>query len=72
MLAIFPEVEESTLSKEVLGELSEMVAIVTEEESWTLYFDGSSTSKGGGAGVVLINPNGQATALIQARLSMHE
>ncbi|CAL8163312.1 unnamed protein product [Prunus armeniaca] len=40
-----------------------MVAIVTEEESWTLYFDGSSTSKAGGAGVVLINPNGQATAL---------
>ncbi|CAL2239122.1 unnamed protein product [Prunus armeniaca] len=63
MLALFPEVEESTLSKEVLGELPEMVAIVTEEESWTLYFDGSSTSKGGGAGFVLINPNGQATAL---------
>ncbi|CAL2247455.1 unnamed protein product [Prunus armeniaca] len=63
MLALFPEVEESTLSKEVLGELPKMVAIVTEEESWTLYFDGSSTSKGGGAGVVLINPNGQATAL---------
>ncbi|CAL8119209.1 unnamed protein product [Prunus armeniaca] len=47
----------------MLGELPEMVAIVTEEESWTLYFDGSSTSKGGGVGVVLINPNGQATAL---------
>ncbi|CAL2229588.1 unnamed protein product [Prunus armeniaca] len=30
---------------------------------WTLYFDGSSTSKGGGAGVVLINPDGHATAL---------
>ncbi|XP_016650506.1 PREDICTED: uncharacterized protein YpeP-like [Prunus mume] len=40
-----------------------MVATVTEEEPWTLYFDGSSTSKGGGAGVVLINPYGQATAL---------
>ncbi|CAL8993354.1 unnamed protein product, partial [Prunus brigantina] len=63
MLALFPEVEGSALSKEVLGELPEMVATVTEEESWTLYFDGSSTSKGGGAGVVLINPNGQATAL---------
>ncbi|CAL2256587.1 unnamed protein product [Prunus armeniaca] len=54
MLALFPEVEESTLSKEVLGELPEIVAVVTEEEPWTLYFDGSSTSKGGGAGVVLI------------------
>ncbi|CAL9024801.1 unnamed protein product [Prunus brigantina] len=63
MLALFPEVEGSTLSKEVLGELPEMVATVTEEEPWTLYFDGSSTSKVGGVGVVLINPNGQATAL---------
>ncbi|CAL9017729.1 unnamed protein product [Prunus brigantina] len=56
-------VEGSALSEEVLGELPEMVATVTKEEPWTLYFDGSSTSKGGGAGVVLINPNGQATAL---------
>ncbi|CAL9024373.1 unnamed protein product, partial [Prunus brigantina] len=63
MLALFPEVEGSALSEEVLGELPEMVATVTKEEPWTLYFDGSSTSKGGGAGVVLINPNGQATAL---------
>ncbi|CAL9029781.1 unnamed protein product [Prunus brigantina] len=63
MLALFPEVEGSALSKEVLGELPEMVATVTKEEPWTLYFDGSSTSKGGGASVVLINPNGQATAL---------
>ncbi|BFG30469.1 hypothetical protein CerSpe_167430 [Prunus speciosa] len=63
MLALFPEEEESTLSEEVLGELPEVVAVVTEEEPWTIYFDGSSTSKGGGAGVVLINPEGQATAL---------
>ncbi|CAL2231673.1 unnamed protein product [Prunus armeniaca] len=63
MLALFPEVEESTISKEVLGELPEMVAVVTEAEPWTLYFDGSSTSKGGGAGVVLVNPEGQATTL---------
>ncbi|CAL2240077.1 unnamed protein product [Prunus armeniaca] len=63
MLALFPEIKESTLSEEVLGKLLEMVATVIEEEPWTLYFDGSSTSKGGGAGVVLINPDGQATAL---------
>ncbi|VVA31951.1 PREDICTED: LOW QUALITY PROTEIN, partial [Prunus dulcis] len=49
MLALFPEVEESTLSKEVLGELPEVVATVVEEASWTLYFDGSSTTNGGGA-----------------------
>ncbi|BFG30168.1 hypothetical protein CerSpe_164420 [Prunus speciosa] len=63
MLALFPEVEDSTLSEEVLGELPEIVATVTEEEPWTLYFDGSSTTSGVGAGVVLINPEGQATAL---------
>ncbi|CAL9020720.1 unnamed protein product [Prunus brigantina] len=63
MLTLFPEVEESILYKEVLGELLEMVAVTTEEEPWTLYFDGSSTSKGGGAGVVLINPEGQAMTL---------
>ncbi|XP_021833842.1 uncharacterized protein LOC110773621 [Prunus avium] len=62
-VALFPEEEGSILSEEVLGELPEIVAIVTEEEPWTLYFDGSSTSNGGGAGVVLINPGGQATAL---------
>ncbi|CAL8169053.1 unnamed protein product [Prunus armeniaca] len=63
MLALFPEIEESTISKEVLGELPEIVAVITEEEPWTLYFYGSSTSKGGGAGVVPINPEGQATTL---------
>ncbi|BFG25055.1 hypothetical protein CerSpe_113290 [Prunus speciosa] len=36
MLALFPEVEESTLSEEVLGELPEVVAVVTEKEPWTL------------------------------------
>ncbi|XP_021802189.1 uncharacterized protein LOC110746291 [Prunus avium] len=63
MLALFPEIEESTLSEEVLGELPEVVAVVTEEEPWTLYFDDSSTSSGGGANVVLINLEGQATTL---------
>ncbi|CAL2271820.1 unnamed protein product [Prunus armeniaca] len=63
MLALFPEIEESTISKEVLGELPEIVAVITEEEPWTLYFYGSSTSKGGGASVVRINPEGQATTL---------
>ncbi|CAL2257562.1 unnamed protein product [Prunus armeniaca] len=45
MLALFPEVEEPTLSEEVLRELPKMVAIAIEEELCTLYFDGSSTSK---------------------------
>ncbi|KAI5351295.1 hypothetical protein L3X38_004186 [Prunus dulcis] len=63
MLALFPKLEESILSKKVLGELPQTVAVATKEEPWTLYFDGSSTSEGGGAGVVLINPEGQATSL---------
>ncbi|XP_008223469.1 PREDICTED: uncharacterized protein LOC103323260 [Prunus mume] len=63
MLSLFPEVEESAISKEVLGELPEMVVVVTEAEPWILYFDGSSTSKGGGAGAVLVNLEGQAMAL---------
>ncbi|XP_021830108.1 uncharacterized protein LOC110770303 [Prunus avium] len=63
MLALFPEVEESTLSKEVLGEMSEIVATAIEGEPWTLYFDNSSTSNGEEAGVVLISPEGQATTL---------
>ncbi|CAL8993069.1 unnamed protein product [Prunus brigantina] len=63
MLALFPEVEKSTLSKEVFRELLEIVVVVIEEEPWTLYFNGSSTLKGRGAGVVLINPKGQSTTL---------
>ncbi|KAI5337875.1 hypothetical protein L3X38_017146 [Prunus dulcis] len=63
MLAQFLEAEGSTLSKEVLGELPKVVAIATEEEPWTLYFDGSSATNGGGASVALINLEGQATAL---------
>ncbi|CAL8174482.1 unnamed protein product [Prunus armeniaca] len=61
MLALFPEAEESTLSKEFLGELPEMVFIATENEPHTLYFDGSYTLNGGGASVILINPKRQAT-----------
>ncbi|KAI5323614.1 hypothetical protein L3X38_032686 [Prunus dulcis] len=49
--------------EEVLGELPEVVVTATEEEPWTLYFDGSSTTNGRGAGIVLINPEGQATTL---------
>ncbi|XP_021827276.1 uncharacterized protein LOC110767920 [Prunus avium] len=64
MLALFPEIEETTLSKKVPGELPEVAgAAIEEEEPWTMYFDGSSTSNGGGAGVVLIDPEGQTTAL---------
>ncbi|KAI5336031.1 hypothetical protein L3X38_026165 [Prunus dulcis] len=42
--------------------MPEVVVAATEEEPWTLYFDGSSTTNGGGAGIVLINPERQAMA----------
>ncbi|KAI5317577.1 hypothetical protein L3X38_037284 [Prunus dulcis] len=32
-----------------------MVVVATEDESWTFYFDGTSTSKGGGAGSFAVN-----------------
>ncbi|XP_008237342.1 PREDICTED: uncharacterized protein LOC103336085 [Prunus mume] len=64
MLALFPKVEESTLSKEFLGELLGMVSIATENEPQTLYFDGSYTLNGGGAGVILNYPKGQATTFL--------
>ncbi|XP_008232131.1 PREDICTED: uncharacterized protein LOC103331291 [Prunus mume] len=70
MLAVFPEVEESMLSKEVPEELSEIVAIVTKEGPWTVYFDGSSTSKGGGAGVT--NRYADALATLGSKLSFVE
>ncbi|XP_024171595.1 uncharacterized protein LOC112177546 [Rosa chinensis] len=45
-----------------------MVGMLTDEETedrqpWTLFFDGSATSNGGGAGVVLIDPAGNTKAL---------
>ncbi|KAK9901411.1 hypothetical protein M0R45_002152 [Rubus argutus] len=45
-----------------------MVGVLEEkesgsEQSWTLFFDGSATSNGGGAGVVLTDPVGNTKAL---------
>ncbi|XP_068331421.1 uncharacterized protein [Pyrus communis] len=63
MLALFPKEEEATISKEVLGALPEIAAAAVEEEPWVMQFDGYSTTIGRGAGVVPVNPEGQATAL---------
>ncbi|KAK9911758.1 hypothetical protein M0R45_035649 [Rubus argutus] len=64
MLALFPEGDTvPTLSKEVLGELPEESTLVIQEDLWTLHFDGSSTTTGGGAGIVLTSPTGESTAL---------
>lgn len=40
-----------------------MAGTTTNEEPWTLYFDGSSTTNRRGAWVVVINPKGQAKTL---------
>lgn len=63
MLALFPEDDESILSKEVPGELPEVSTMLAQEKLWTLHFDGSATSAGGGAGIVLTSPDGVTTAL---------
>ena len=31
--------------------------MITEDDSWILYFDGASNQKGCGAGVLLVSPN---------------
>ncbi|KAL6189139.1 hypothetical protein ACLB2K_040529 [Fragaria x ananassa] len=48
------------VSQEILGELPEISAVVEEEGPWTLHFDGSATSNGGGVGVVPLDPKGHA------------
>ncbi|KAK9943690.1 hypothetical protein M0R45_009291 [Rubus argutus] len=63
MLALFPEEETSILSREVPGELPEHSTMVAYENLWTLHFDGSSTTTGGGAGVVLTSPDVESMAL---------
>ena len=35
-----------------------------EDELWQMYFDGSSSKEGAGAGVLLISPDGQAVRLM--------
>lgn len=49
MLALFQEGDTTTLSKEVLGEFPEESTLVVQDDLWTLHFDGSSTTTGGGA-----------------------
>ncbi|XP_062028626.1 uncharacterized protein LOC133744548 [Rosa rugosa] len=68
MLALFHGSEEISLIRDIPRVLPEMVGMLTDEEtgghqSWTLFFDGSATSNGGGAGVVLIDPAGNIKAL---------
>ncbi|XP_026452059.1 uncharacterized protein LOC113352458 [Papaver somniferum] len=59
LLAAFPGEDITMLREEVLGEFPEISII--QEETWLLYFDGSSTPSNdtGGAGIVLVSPSGK-------------
>ncbi|RXH78124.1 hypothetical protein DVH24_040095 [Malus domestica] len=63
MLALFPEEEDVTISNEVLVALPRIVATVAEEKLWVTYIDGSSTTAERGASIMLVNLEGQTTAL---------
>ncbi|GMP78570.1 hypothetical protein CsSME_00034472 [Camellia sinensis var. sinensis] len=56
LLAHFPSGEHEPPSDELPGDEFQAAEVNTEGE-WSLSFDGSSTSKGGGAGIVLVSPN---------------
>ncbi|XP_026378575.1 uncharacterized protein LOC113273015 [Papaver somniferum] len=52
LLAAFPGMDMTEISNEIPGEVAE----VEEEESWTMFFDGSSYGSYGGAGMVFEMP----------------
>ncbi|XP_028077305.1 uncharacterized protein LOC114279278 [Camellia sinensis] len=56
LLAHFPSEKHEPPSDELPGDEFQAAEVNTEGE-WSLSFNGSSTSKGGGAGIVLISPN---------------
>ena len=62
LLAQFPGEDSSTISQEVPGEVGEALLIGIADSTWTLKFDGSSTSVSSGAGIVLIREDGETIA----------
>jgi ribonuclease HI len=62
LLAQFPGEDGSVISQEVPGEVGEALLIGMADSTWTLKFDGSSTSMSSGAGVVLIREDGETIA----------
>ncbi|XP_030505194.2 uncharacterized protein LOC115720177 [Cannabis sativa] len=60
LLAYLPDNDENLLMEEIPGELPEgMICNERTQEWWAITFDGSSTAKGGGAGIVLTDPAGK-------------
>uniref|UniRef100_A0A2N9J1Q1 Uncharacterized protein n=1 Tax=Fagus sylvatica TaxID=28930 RepID=A0A2N9J1Q1_FAGSY len=62
LLAQFPGEDSSSISHEVPGEIGEALLADLADSTWTLKFDGSSTSSSSGAGVVLTREDGETIA----------
>uniref|UniRef100_A0A2N9FCN2 Uncharacterized protein n=1 Tax=Fagus sylvatica TaxID=28930 RepID=A0A2N9FCN2_FAGSY len=54
--------DSSSISHEVPGEIGEALLADLVDSTWTLKFDGSSTSNSSGAGIVLIREDGETIA----------
>jgi ribonuclease HI len=59
LLAQFPGDDSLSISHEVLGGVGEALLADLVDSTWTLKFDGSSTSNSSGAGIVLIREDGK-------------
>uniref|UniRef100_A0A2N9GAK5 RNA-directed DNA polymerase n=1 Tax=Fagus sylvatica TaxID=28930 RepID=A0A2N9GAK5_FAGSY len=62
LLAQFPGEDSSSISHEVPGEIGEALLADLADSTWTLKFDGSSTSSSSGAGIVLASEDGKTIA----------
>jgi ribonuclease HI len=62
LLAQFPREDSSSISHEVPGGVEEALLADLVDSTWTLKFDGSSTSNSSGAGIVLIRKDGKTIA----------
>uniref|UniRef100_A0A2N9F8J5 Uncharacterized protein n=1 Tax=Fagus sylvatica TaxID=28930 RepID=A0A2N9F8J5_FAGSY len=62
LLAQFPGEDSSSISHEVPGEIGEVLLAGLVDSTWTLKFDGSSTSNSSGAGIVLMREDGETIA----------
>uniref|UniRef100_A0A2N9EZ34 RNA-directed DNA polymerase n=1 Tax=Fagus sylvatica TaxID=28930 RepID=A0A2N9EZ34_FAGSY len=62
LLAQFSGEDSSSISHEVPGEIGEALLADLADSTWTLKFDGSSTSSSSGAGIVLTREDGETIA----------
>ena len=60
LLAQSPREDNSSISDEVPGEISEVFLVGLTDSVWTLRFDSSSTAASAGAGIVLYKGDGEA------------